>query len=662
MAEVYLARDGTLERDVALKVLHEQYAKDEEFVERFKNEAQSAAALSHPNIVPVYDRGEPETGASGDPSTYYIAMEYVSGGTLKEYIESKGPLEANTAAAVAEQIAGALDAAHDKGVVHRDIKPQNVLVTETGDVKVADFGIARAASAASATGSSQKSQKSLILGTASYMAPEQALGEPATPRSDLYSLGVVLYEMLTAQTPHEADTPIGIAMKHVNAPPRPPHEANSGIPEAMSALVMKLLSKDPAERHGSAAELEEDLRRVRQRLSPAAANLAGFAEAEGGTDPAEGGLSASRPVPVRAVRRRRRKLIPLVAALALLGGITSLAFWQNPDEDRVIGSLEGTPGEAGLGEVRGTLTELTEAGGALLGPEGTQEAQVPGVEGLTEEEARGRLAAAGFGAEVRTRASSGEDAGRVIEQSAPGGSSAEQGSRVLLAVGEGPRQAEVPALAGLGYQEAENTLEEAELTAGGRYEIPSASVPVGAIAEQGIPAGDAVKPGTAVNLTVSSGSASTDSFGQGSAQQVPAQQGTFPGGNGGDSGGSGGSVEEGSSDPWSAPYGDDEKEWSTDARSPAAAPTTQPTTQDPNYLQEPSSPPPYQGPQVANPPARGGSSGMAGSPPPQGIEPEGEQAPTTESIEEPSPAAPETPPPPPEPMQPSFLGEDQYDA
>ncbi|MDQ5809944.1 MAG: protein kinase, partial [Actinomycetota bacterium] len=219
MAEVYLAHDDILDRDVALKVMSGRYAGDEEFVERFKREAQSAAALSHPNIVSIFDRGAAEDG------TYYIAMEYLPGGTLKDRITKRGAIPPRTAAAVALQIAGALCAAHERGVIHRDIKPHNILITESGDVKVTDFGIARAAS------SSTMTRTGSILGTAHYISPEQAMGEPVGPASDLYSLGVVLYEMLTGELPFDAETPLGIAMKHVSGHLRPPKEVNPQVPE-----------------------------------------------------------------------------------------------------------------------------------------------------------------------------------------------------------------------------------------------------------------------------------------------------------------------------------------------------------------------------------------------------------------------------------------------
>src|SRR5215210_80501 len=257
MAKVYLAHDEVLDREVALKLLRDQYADDEEFVERFRREAQSAAGLSHPNIVSIYDRGRSEDGA------YYIAMEYVPRGTLKDRMVRNGALAPGVAAGVAFQIADALQAAHENGVIHRDIKPQNVLVTRTGDVKVTDFGIARAAS-------SPLTQTSAVLGTAGYMSPEQAMGEPVGPPSDLYSLGIVLYEMLTGGLPYSAENPIALAMKHVNESPRPLREANPDVPEPLDALTLKLLAKNPEDRYASAAELADDLERVRSGLPPAA--------------------------------------------------------------------------------------------------------------------------------------------------------------------------------------------------------------------------------------------------------------------------------------------------------------------------------------------------------------------------------------------------------
>ncbi len=256
MADVCLARDTVLDRDVALKIMAPHCAGDEAFIERFRREARSAAALSHPNIVPVYDHGQTEDGE------YYIAMEYLPGGTLKERIEARGKLDARISVEVAIEVAEALEDAHEHGLVHRDIKPQNVLVTGRGDVKVADFGIARSAS------SNTLSETGTVLGTASYMSPEQAMGERATPGSDLYSLGIVLYEMLTGEPPFVADNPISVSTMHVNEPPVPPKTMNPDVPEGTNALVMRLLAKNPADRHADAAELIEDLERVRDGLPP----------------------------------------------------------------------------------------------------------------------------------------------------------------------------------------------------------------------------------------------------------------------------------------------------------------------------------------------------------------------------------------------------------
>src|SRR3712207_4815472 len=265
MARVYLAHDNVLDRDVALKVMREYFADDEGFVERFRREAKNAASLAHPNIVQVYDQGRSEDGA------YYIAMEYVAGGTLKDRILRDGAIEPGAATGVGSQIADALQAAHEKGVIHRDIKPQNVLVTGTGDVKVTDFGIARAAS-------SPLTATSAVLGTAGYMSPEQAMGDPVGPQSDLYSLGVVLYEMLTGDLPYRAESPISQAMMHVNEPPRSPREANPEVSKPLDALTLKLLSKAPEDRCPSAAALANDLERIRSGRSPAAVDAKATAE------------------------------------------------------------------------------------------------------------------------------------------------------------------------------------------------------------------------------------------------------------------------------------------------------------------------------------------------------------------------------------------------
>ena len=258
-AEVYLAHDEVLDRDVALKVLRSQHAENEEFVKLFRREARSAAALNHPNVVPVYYWGRSEDG------TYYMTMEYIPGGTLKDRVRADGPLGPKTVIELVLQVADALRFAHERGVIHRDVKPQNILLTTAGDAKVADFGIARAANATTS------SESNPLMGTAGYLSPEQAKGETVGPASDLYSLGVVLYEALTGEPPYSAEDPLVLAMKHVDELPRSPREANPEVPKDLAALTLKLLAKRPEDRYPSASALTEDLERVRYGLPPAVA-------------------------------------------------------------------------------------------------------------------------------------------------------------------------------------------------------------------------------------------------------------------------------------------------------------------------------------------------------------------------------------------------------
>lgn len=525
MAEVYLAHDDVLDRDVALKVMSSRYADDEEFVERFKREAQSAAALSHPNIVSIYDRGEDAS------DTYYIAMEYLPGGTLKDRILERGALPPRTAAAVACQIAEALQAAHAKGVVHRDIKPHNVLVTGAGDVKVGDFGIARAAS------SSTMTKTGSILGTAHYISPEQAMGEPVGPRSDLYSLGIVLYEMLTGALPYDAETPIGIAMKHVNGYLSPPRSLNPAVPGGLNAITCRLLAKNPDDRYADAGELIEDLERVLEGLSPSSDTTRMMTRRHSAAQR----TAAMMPPPVQEDygRRRRRWLFPVLLLLLLLASIGGIAYSQiggstDPGSVPTIavpdlgeaGSIEEAQGMAGdFTVVRGALMRSREPVGAVVGQDpapgeeaasgsnitvrvsGAQISDLPNVDGQREEEATAALEDAGFKVESEERESTTEDDGRVVSQSPSGGEgkTAETGSTVKIAVGSGPAEAKVPELQGQTPVQAAEILGEAGLELGAQAEASSETIPAGQIIDQQPLPGTNMRRGSSVDITVSTG-------------------------------------------------------------------------------------------------------------------------------------------------------------
>jgi serine/threonine-protein kinase len=482
MADVYLAVDEVLGREVALKLLKDRYAENEEFVERFRREAKSAAALSSPYIVPIFDRGE-----TGD-GTYYITMEYLPGGTLKERITATGALRPQAAAQVALQVAKALQTAHVRGVVHRDIKPRNILLADSDHVKVADFGIARAADATTI------SQTGDILGSAKYMSPEQAEGDEVGPVSDLYSLGVVLYEMLTGRVPFEVETPADVPIRHAVAPPRRPKEGNPEIPEELDAITMKLLATSPEDRCESAEHLIQELQQVRVGIPSAPRSSTNGTTAE----TVLGAPKASTPSPTspaKPVVSRRRRVLPALTILAVLLtmlGAVGWSLWK----------------DSGRGSILRALTEHlpTEAfQDAKRPPSGTETVRVPTVKGMTERAARQRLTEAGFEVGVHRGESPEEDSGKVIGQSVPGGKEAKRGSKVLLTVGEGQQVTKVPDVTGLPYSEAENRLEEAGYLLGGVEEATSQTVPAGVIMKQDPPPGTPIAPGSYVYLTDSVG-------------------------------------------------------------------------------------------------------------------------------------------------------------
>src|SRR5829696_4097869 len=426
MAEVYLAHDEVLDRDVALKVLTEKHAENEEFVERFRREARSAAFLNHPNIVSVYDQGCSEDG------TYYIAMEYIPGGTLKDRILGEGPLDPDTATELSLQVAQALGHAHEHGVIHRDIKSRNILLTEAGYAKVADFGIARAATATTTT-----SRSRLALGTPGYISPEQAMGKPVDPRSDLYSLGVVLYEMLTGSLPYGGESPLSMALKHVDEPLRSPREVNSNVPASLNALTAKLLAKNPENRYASAGDMVEDLERVRSGLSPLVVDAEKTTReivtapllSTGENRPKRTALRplVTSPMEVfKSGRTREGKLIRTLATLLFSMILLGALVWALMGEYSAL-ETSGAQDTADAEEVS---------------PSSRQE-EVPELYYVSEVED----ALADAGLKLGTQNEASDDtvpAGVVIEQDPAAGSTVEEDTAVDIVVSTGPKQVPTP--------------------------------------------------------------------------------------------------------------------------------------------------------------------------------------------------------------------------
>ena len=456
MAEVYRARDELLGRDVAVKVLNERLSTDRSFVERFRREAQAAANLSHPNIVSLYDYGS-------DDSDYYIVMEFIDGRGLDEIIRAEGPLLPERAGEIAADVARALERAHAQGLVHRDVKPNNIMITSYGQTKVTDFGIVRALGGDS---EATMTQTGMVIGTAAYLSPEQAQGAPVDARSDVYSLGCVLYESLTGQPPFSGDTPLSIAYKHVREHAEPPSSLNPDVPEALDAITMKALAKNPENRYSSAKEMREDLERYAsgQRVSatPLLAGTTAVAPAAGGTQVMSRDEIAYDDEDEPG---RRRAAVYVIAALVILGLFALLAWL-------VANNMFG------------------------------EQVRVPKVVGLEENEATEKLEARGFEVEVDERPSKKEE-GIVVAQDPAQGEEADEGSTVTIFVSTGPRQVEVPDLIGMTREEAKDALEAEGLELGEVTPEVNEEVEEGTVFEQDPAPGEEADTGSEVAITIS---------------------------------------------------------------------------------------------------------------------------------------------------------------
>ena len=456
MADVYCAEDTHLGRQVALKVLHRRFAQDQEFVERFRREASAAAGLQHPNVVAVFDRGRHD-------GTYYIAMEHLPGRTLKEIVTEQAPLPQERVVDMGLQVLQAAGFAHRHGVIHRDFKPHNVIVDDQGRAKVTDFGIARA-------GASEMTETGSIMGTAQYLSPEQAQGHAVTATSDLYSIGVMLYEMLAGRLPFDGDSAVSIALKHLSEQPVPISQLRPDVHPALEAVVMAALAKDPARRWQSAEDFAEALAAAGAQLGePPPHDSSAFVPVPAPVPAAvDGDTSAPVIAPVSEPSRRRRRRWPWIAIALLTAAL--VAF----------------------------LTYLAVA--ALTAAE-TRE--VPRVVGRQLVEARAVLERAGFEVD-ETRVRSEADFDQVLDQDPNPGEEAEEGSTVVLEVSRGPGTVLVPTVRNLSQAQAIDELEERGLRAN-VDRLSSDEIRQG-LAIRTVPgAGNEVERGERIQLFISSG-------------------------------------------------------------------------------------------------------------------------------------------------------------
>ena len=472
MAEVYRARDIRLDRIVAVKTLREDLARDQTFQARFRREAQSAASLNHPSIVAVYDTGEDMTGPAHVP---YIVMEYVDGRTLRELLRDDRRLLPERALEITDGVLRALDYSHRNGIIHRDIKPGNVMLTRSAEVKVMDFGIARAMSDTQAT----MTQTAQVIGTAQYLSPEQARGERVDARSDLYSTGCLLYELLTGRPPFTGDSPVAIAYQHVRENPIPPSRIDPEIPPWADAIVLKAMAKDPADRYQSAAEMRTDIQRA----------LSGVP------------VAAPSQTEMYAPGTQRMGAQTMMAGAGAPTG--TMSHYGGPEDGYDDGSGGGR--RRALWWILGAVGVIIVAVLAylLLNGGNGNTASVPSVVGQTQAQAVSSVKKAGLNPVV-VKVPSSDKVGIVVSSNPQFGTKVAPHSNVTLRVSAGPKKVTIPNVVGQSEGSAQSTLQGLGLNVTTKTD-PTSTLGQGKVAKTNPPSGTQVKQGSTVTLFVSGG-------------------------------------------------------------------------------------------------------------------------------------------------------------
>ncbi len=525
MGEVYRAHDDVLGREVAIKVLHPQYANDHGFVDRFRREARAAAVLNHPNIVGIFDWGVTE-------GTYFMVMELVSGHNLRTVLSASDRLEPAQVVEVVAPVLAALDHAHGHGIVHRDVKPENILIADDGTVKVADFGLARAFADATIS-----QAEGTVTGTVQYLAPEQVQGDPADPRTDLYATGIVMFELLTGQPPYSGETSMAIAYKHLNERVPPPSSVTPSVPPSIDTVVLQATERDRERRPGSAREMRSELLQVGRTLDPAppVAELARQIPAIE-MAPVERAPTVTIPRALSRKRRRRRRMLRTLMVFAVLlavaGGGWATWTYAVPHYVRVPGGLTGLTADAaetrlesaglhwslGLGrnsvDVPKGLVLLTQPGPnakvrrgstvTLIPSAGPSIVQVPDVTGLSSQAAQGRLRQEGLVPKTRKVYSETVKTGLVVSEDPPANTRLQEGQEVTLSVSQGPAPIVLDDYTGQQAASVEAALRNLGLTAN-ESKAYSVTVASGDVISTDPAAGATVHRGDAVTVVVSLG-------------------------------------------------------------------------------------------------------------------------------------------------------------